>query len=131
MLMLKVLAHPLNKVVFEYAFDELVEEVRSYQFMDVCAGEILGERLGGCRSQHIERNRASEVGLAMTPSTIPYFSHSIFGVNASLQAPVCSGDRKSGSISSRFPGGDAQLWGLVVANHPLYENSKPTMCTTH
>jgi len=119
MLMLKVLAHPLNKVVFEYTFDELVEEVRGYQLMDVCVGEMLSEWLGGRGSQHIQRNRASEAGLAMTPSTIPYFSHSTFGANASLQAPVCSGDRKSGSISSRFPGGDAQLWGLVVANRPL------------
>lgn len=117
--MLKVLAHPLDKVVFEHAFDELVEEVRSYQFMDVCTREMFGEWLrGGGGSQHIRKNRARWVGLAMTPSTIPYSSQSIFGVNAPLQAPVCSGDRKSGSILSRFAGGDAQLWGLVIAKSP-------------
>jgi len=56
MLMLKVLTHPLNKVVFEYAFDELVEEVWSYQFMDVCVGEMLGEWLGGVwESAHPEK----------------------------------------------------------------------------
>jgi len=30
MFMLKVLAHPLNKVVFENTFDKLVEKVWSY-----------------------------------------------------------------------------------------------------
>lgn len=47
MFVLKVLANPLNKVVFEYTFDELVEEVRGYQFVDVCAGEMLGKWLEG------------------------------------------------------------------------------------
>ena len=57
MLMPKVLAHPLDKVVFEYAFDELVEEVRSYQFVDVCTREMFGEwlRWGGGTHQRIRK----------------------------------------------------------------------------
>ena len=47
MLLPKVLAHPLNEVVFEYTFDELVEEVWSYQFVDVCTREMFSEWLGG------------------------------------------------------------------------------------
>jgi len=46
MLTPQVLAHPFNKVVLEHTFDELVEEIWSYQFMDVCTGEMLGEWLG-------------------------------------------------------------------------------------
>jgi len=60
MLMLKVLAHPLNKVVLENTFDELVEEVRCYQFMDVCAGKMLGEWLGG----GVRVSTSRETGLA-------------------------------------------------------------------
>ena len=43
----KVLTNPLNKVVFEYTVDELVEEIRGYQFMDVCMGEMLSKWLEG------------------------------------------------------------------------------------
>jgi hypothetical protein len=62
MLMLKVLAHPLDEVVFEYTFDELVEEVRSYQFVDVRTREMLSEWLGGDHtSQNIWKNKAGRL----------------------------------------------------------------------
>ena len=37
----KILAHPIDKVIFENPFDELMEEVGGYQFMNVCMGKIV------------------------------------------------------------------------------------------
>jgi hypothetical protein len=45
----KVFTHPLNEVVLEYPLDELVEQVRSYELVDVRIGEVVCERL-----RHIE-----------------------------------------------------------------------------
>jgi hypothetical protein len=46
MLTHKILADPVDKVVFKYTLDELMEEVWGYQLMDIRTREILGEGLG-------------------------------------------------------------------------------------
>ena len=46
MLELEVLEQPGDKVVFECAFDALVEEVGGKEFVDVGVGEVIGKRLG-------------------------------------------------------------------------------------
>ena len=118
--MLKVLAHPLNKVVFEHTFDKLVKEVRRYQLVDICTWEILSEWLGVVGYQFMcAHQEDGGGGLAVTLSTTPYVSQSVFGSNASLHARVYSGERKSGSISSRFSGDDAQLRRWVKTGHLL------------
>jgi len=120
MLTLKVLTHPLNKMVFEHAFDKLVKEVQGYQPVDICTGEILSEWLGAVRCQFMcTGQEGGEGGLTVTLSTTPYVSQSVFGLNASLHTWVCSSNRKSGSISSRFSGDDAQLCGWVNTGHLL------------
>lgn len=45
MLVLKVLADPVDEVVLEYTLDELMEEVRSYQLVDVCTRKVLSKGL--------------------------------------------------------------------------------------
>jgi hypothetical protein len=45
--MLEILAHPINKVIFEYTLDKLVEEVRSYQLINICTRKVFGEWLAG------------------------------------------------------------------------------------
>ena len=47
MFMHKVLAHPINEVILEYTFDKLVEEVRSYQLVNICTRKMLSEQLRG------------------------------------------------------------------------------------
>ena len=42
---LKVLAYPLYEVVFECTFDDLVEEIRRQELIDVGSWEMCGERL--------------------------------------------------------------------------------------
>jgi len=42
----KVLTHPLDKVVFEYPLDELVQQVWSDEFVNISIGEVFCERLG-------------------------------------------------------------------------------------
>lgn len=46
--MLKVLTHPINEVIFENTLDKLVEEVRSYQLVNICTRKALSERLTKC-----------------------------------------------------------------------------------
>ena len=41
----QVLLHPRNKVVLERPFDDLMEEVRCYKLMDICAWEVISEWL--------------------------------------------------------------------------------------
>ena len=45
MFVLKVLARPINKVVFEYSLDKLVKEIRRDQLVNVCTREVLCEWL--------------------------------------------------------------------------------------
>ena len=45
MLVLKVLADPVNEVVLEYTLDELMEEVQSYQLVDVRTRKVLSKGL--------------------------------------------------------------------------------------
>ena len=45
MFVFKVLIHPLNEVVLEHSFDELVEQVRSDKFIYICVQKVLCERL--------------------------------------------------------------------------------------
>jgi hypothetical protein len=46
MLVLKVLAHPLNKVVLEDPLDELVEQTWGNELVDVCIWKVFCEWLG-------------------------------------------------------------------------------------
>lgn len=46
----KVFTHPLDKVVLEHPLDELVEQVWTNQFVDICIGEVFCKRLGGGES---------------------------------------------------------------------------------
>jgi len=41
----KVLPDPCNKVVFEGAFDQLMENIRGQEFVNVCSRKIIGEWL--------------------------------------------------------------------------------------
>jgi hypothetical protein len=41
----KVLPNPCNKVVFEGAFDQLMENIGGQEFMNVCSWELMGEWL--------------------------------------------------------------------------------------
>ena len=43
----EVLTHPLDKVVLEYALNKLVKEIQGYQFINICAREVVRERLAG------------------------------------------------------------------------------------
>jgi len=128
--MLKVLAHPLNKVAFEHAFDKLVKGVQGYQLVDIYTGEILGEWLGGgVVSVHVHR-----------PGGWKGWTHRDT-INHSICLPkclwvkyiltclgVCSGDRKSGSISSGFSRDDAQLCEWVKTGHLLSTETWSTPC---
>ena len=38
-------ANPVDKVVFKCSLDELVEEIRGDQLIDICTGEVHRERL--------------------------------------------------------------------------------------
>ena len=49
--MCKVLTHPLNKVVLEHPFNELVEQVWSDEFIDIGVGEVFCERLEAVSSR--------------------------------------------------------------------------------
>ena len=41
----EVFDHPINKVIFEDSFNELVEDVWGDQFIDICTREMLSEWL--------------------------------------------------------------------------------------
>ena len=41
----QVIFNPSDEVIFERALDELVEEIRRNDFMNVCTGKMSGERL--------------------------------------------------------------------------------------
>ena len=43
----KILTCPLNEVVLEYALDKLVKDIRGYKFINICAREVVCERLVG------------------------------------------------------------------------------------
>ena len=43
----KVLTRPLDEVVLEYTLDKLVKDIRGYQFINICAREVVSERLAG------------------------------------------------------------------------------------
>jgi len=108
MFVLKILTHPINEVILEYTLDKLVEEVWSYQLVNICARKMFGERLTGC-VRWIAVRQQGGAGLTATSLMIPYFSQRTFKSNAALHAFVCSGNRNSGSIWSRLPGDEAQL----------------------
>jgi hypothetical protein len=42
---LKILTHPLNEMILEGPFDDLMEKIRGEDFMDVCARKVCCERL--------------------------------------------------------------------------------------
>jgi hypothetical protein len=44
-LQFKVVNHPLNKVIFEHAFDELMKKVWGDEFVDVGIGKMFSEWL--------------------------------------------------------------------------------------
>ena len=80
----KVVDYPLNQVIFEYTFDELMEEVRGDELIDVGIRKVLGKWLGA----RLRRQKAKQVdtGPTVTSSTIPYCSHISLESYASLQA---------------------------------------------
>ena len=45
MLMSQVLFHPLDEMVLEATFDQLMEKIRRHHIMYVSMGEIIGEEL--------------------------------------------------------------------------------------
>ena len=45
MFALEIFAYPLNKVIFEYSLDELVEKVRGNQFINICTGKVFSKGL--------------------------------------------------------------------------------------
>ena len=47
MFMLKILAYPINKVIFKYTLDELVQEIWSYQLVYIRTRKIISKWLGG------------------------------------------------------------------------------------
>lgn len=69
MFVFEVLADPLNKVVLKHSLDELVEQVRSDELVDISVGKVFCERLGGSFSvtDHTDLRR----GLTVASSTIP------------------------------------------------------------
>ena len=96
MFAVKIFAHPFDKVIFEYPLDELMEDVWSDQFVNICTRKMFSERLRKQKSvMPLSDNRASR--LTLTLSMIPYVSQSNFESNTALQAFVCSGDRRRGS----------------------------------
>lgn len=40
-----IIEHPLNKVILERSFDQLVEKVGGKYLVNFCSGKCLGERL--------------------------------------------------------------------------------------
>ena len=52
----QVILNPLNKVIFERSFDDLVEKVRGQEFVDVCSRELHRERLRGHCNQEPRQN---------------------------------------------------------------------------
>jgi hypothetical protein len=107
-LALEVFAYPLNKVIFKHSLDELVEEIWSYQFVNICAGKMFGEGLMKIYQGRRVMTREEE-GLTVMLSITPYVSQRVFESNADLHTPVCSGDRKRGSGWSRSSGREVQL----------------------
>ena len=126
MFVFKILAYPINKMIFEHSFNELVENIWGYQFVDVCTGKMLGERLTGWVRDIVTQSRA---GLTMTFSMIPYVSQSVFESNASLHAFVCSDVRGRGSGWSRFFAGEVQLDTIVIECKELLRRSIYSPCT--
>lgn len=54
----KVLAHPVDEVIFEDPFDELMKEIGGYQFIDICVGKMVCKRLAELVSDaDTERNK--------------------------------------------------------------------------
>ena len=45
MLVLKIFAHPVDEVIFEYTLDELMEDVWGDQLINVCVQEMISEGL--------------------------------------------------------------------------------------
>ena len=45
MLMGQILFHPLNEMVLEATFDQLMEKIQQHHLMYVSMGEIIGEEL--------------------------------------------------------------------------------------
>ena len=43
----EILTHPINEVIFEDAFDDLMEEIWGYQFINICVGKMFCKRLAG------------------------------------------------------------------------------------
>jgi hypothetical protein len=41
----EIVLNPGNKMIFEGAFDDLMEEVGREQFMNICTWKVIGERL--------------------------------------------------------------------------------------
>jgi len=47
MLTLKIFTYPIDEVILEHTLDKLVEDVWSYQFINIRAREIFSEGLKG------------------------------------------------------------------------------------
>lgn len=45
MCIMQVFANPGNQMVLEYPLNELMKQVGGYQFMNICARKVVGERL--------------------------------------------------------------------------------------
>ena len=96
MLVFKVFAHPLNKVVLEHTLDELVKKVWSDELIDVGIGKVFREWLGS--DEFGSEITDWEEGVTVTLLTIPYISHNVFESNAALHTFACLAEcnRESG-----------------------------------
>ena len=93
--------NPLDQVIFEYTLDELMEDVRCEQFMDISSRESVCEWL----KAPVRENR-SRRGIERTTTSprIPYSSQRIPGSNLLIKKSVFSCDRLWAPGSSRLDG---------------------------
>ena len=47
MFVFEIFTHPINEVIFEDAFDDLMEEIWGYQFINICVGKMFCKWLAG------------------------------------------------------------------------------------
>jgi len=65
----KMLTHPIDEVILENSFDELMEDVRSYQFINICMGKMVRKWLAG--QVNDANTEQTETKPTVTPLTIP------------------------------------------------------------
>jgi hypothetical protein len=70
--MLKILTHPINKVIFEYTLDKLVEEVWGYQLVNIRTRKMFGEWLTGRVRESPPMGNKVVGDFTVTLSMIPY-----------------------------------------------------------